>query len=283
MAGNYTIRNMSKDEVKNIAIEWAAKEGWNPGLYDLESFYATDPNGFYLGLLDNEPISCISTVAYDDTFGFLGFYIVKKEFRGNGYGLRLWNEALKHLPTQNIGLDGVVDQQENYKKSGFKLAYRNIRHEGKSHKFDKVSKEILPVNEVSFDKLVNYDSKLFPVTREIFLKDWITQPESRTVVFTNNQDIEGYGMIRKCKAGYKIGPLFADNEQIAVEIFKALNNFLNIDTTFYLDTPELNEAAVKLAKDNDMKYVFETARMYTKDQPKIELEKIFGVTTFELG
>ena len=29
-----------------------------------------------------------------------------------------------------IGLDGVVAQQENYRKSGFELAYANIRYGG---------------------------------------------------------------------------------------------------------------------------------------------------------
>jgi hypothetical protein len=32
-----------------------------------------------------------------------------------------------------------------------------------------------------------------------------------------------------------------------------------------------------------MNVVFETARMYTSDFPQLPLEKIFGVTTFELG
>jgi hypothetical protein len=32
-----------------------------------------------------------------------------------------------------------------------------------------------------------------------------------------------------------------------------------------------------------MKRVFETARMYTGPDPRIELNKVFGVTSFELG
>lgn len=32
-----------------------------------------------------------------------------------------------------------------------------------------------------------------------------------------------------------------------------------------------------------MKPIFETARMYTKEPPKINLNKIFGVTTYEVG
>ena len=29
-------------------VKWAESEGWNPGPYDADVFYATDPEGFYL-------------------------------------------------------------------------------------------------------------------------------------------------------------------------------------------------------------------------------------------
>jgi hypothetical protein len=79
----YEIRVMEPGEIA-VAVEWAAAEGWNPGLYDGPVFQSTDPEGFLLGSLDGEPIASISVVAYDDGFGFLGFYIVKPQFRGRG-------------------------------------------------------------------------------------------------------------------------------------------------------------------------------------------------------
>ena len=66
------------------AIDWAAAEGWNPGLYDADSFYAADPCGFFMAELNGEPAGCISAVAYDDSFGFMGFYIVRKDLRKQG-------------------------------------------------------------------------------------------------------------------------------------------------------------------------------------------------------
>jgi len=46
---------MNEDEL-NLALEWAAAEGWNPGLDDAKCFYAADPNGFFLGELAGEPV-----------------------------------------------------------------------------------------------------------------------------------------------------------------------------------------------------------------------------------
>jgi hypothetical protein len=40
---------------------------------------------------------------------------------------------------------------------------------------------------------------------------------------------------------------------------------------------------VALAEAHGMRGVFETARMYTGAAPPCELERVFGVATFELG
>ena len=88
------VRRMAESEL-NLALEWAAAEGWNPGLHDAECFYAADPEGFFLGeFADGEPIGCVSAVAYDKHYGFLGFYIVKPQYRGRGFGLQLWDAAM---------------------------------------------------------------------------------------------------------------------------------------------------------------------------------------------
>ncbi|MFA7300989.1 MAG: GNAT family N-acetyltransferase [Candidatus Shapirobacteria bacterium] len=278
----YKIRQATREEL-NIAIEWAADEGWNPGLYDGNCFYSTDTTGFYMGFLDGQPISSISAVAYDEKFGFIGFYIVKKEFRGQGYGFKLWNEALKHLSTQNIGLDGVISQQENYQKSGFKLAYRNIRYEGKGSDGTLENSNLILLKDVDFDQILNYDNLVFPTNRSTFLKSWIQQPQSLAIGYVKDSILKGYGMVRPCRQGYKIGPLFADNQDIAEILFQKLQNFVGNNDLMYLDVPEMNSEATKLANKYGMKPMFETARMYTKGIPTTSINKVYGVTTFELG
>jgi hypothetical protein len=274
---------MSAAEVKNIAVDWAQKEGWNPGFHDSTVFYQTDPNGFFVGLLDNTPVACISTVSYDESFCFLGFYIVKEEFRGKGYGLNIWKKAMDYIGTHNVGLDGVVAQQSNYMKSGFKFAYSNIRYEGIVSTFSNNKNEIIAFSDDRFEELVKYDRRLFPALRTKFLSGWVKLPEAETFLSFANKEINGYATVRKCNVGYKIGPLFANDTETASALFAATCNFAGAGSTIYLDTPEVNLNAVALAENYGMKKVFETARMYTKERPGIDMSKIFGVTTFELG
>ena len=75
---DFIVRPMTIADLK-LAINWAGDEGWNPGIDDANNFYVADPQGFLIGELNGEPISCISVVRYSQNFSFIGIYIVKSE------------------------------------------------------------------------------------------------------------------------------------------------------------------------------------------------------------
>ena len=282
MSKQYTVRPATRAEL-DISIAWAAAEGWNPGLHDGDSFFVADPNGFLLGFLDDEPIASISVVKYGATFGFLGFYIVKPAYRGQGYGMQIWHAGLDALQGRNIGLDGVTAQQENYKKSGFALAYANIRYEGVSSRNAPKDDEIIALTNLPFDDILAYDRPFFPADRTRFLQSWIHQPESVALGLVVESQLMGYGVLRPCVTGYKIGPLFADDPSVAECLFAALSKSAPQGAPIYLDVPSVNPAAVALTEKHNMRAVFETARMYTRENPALPFNRLFGVTTFELG
>jgi GNAT superfamily N-acetyltransferase len=262
------------------AVEMAAREGWNPGLHDAEAFYAADPKGFLVGTLHDDPIGCISAVAYGDTFGFVGLYVVSPEHRGQGHGFRLWKAALERLKGRNVGLDGVVEQQANYRRSGFNLAYRNVRY-----RFDgpaEVPQGIIPIDADWAEALAAYEKRLFPASRTEFLRNWLAVPDASSFAVVEDDRLLGWGAIRPCREGHKIGPLFAESTEIADRLFQALASTRLLGNV-YLDVPEPNTAAVALAERHRMTRVFETARMYTGPEPEMDLHRIFGVTSFELG
>jgi ribosomal protein S18 acetylase RimI-like enzyme len=278
----YTIRTMTRHEV-DMVVDWAAEEGWNPGLHDAACFHAADTEGFLVGLLGNEPVAAISVVKYGTSFGFLGLYIVRPEYRSMGYGLRIWNAGLERLEGRTIGLDGVVAQQENYMKSGFTLAYRNIRYEGTGGGAIPSHSGIVPLSEIPFGELLAYDRLFFPDDRHAFLTCWINQLGSTALGIMENKRLSGYGVVRNCRSGCKIGPLFADSAELAEELFCALKASCPDGSSLFLDIPEVNPQALELVRRHKMKVVFETARMYKGKSPELPIGNVYGVTTFELG
>lgn len=281
---DYVIKPMTRAQL-DTAIAWAANEGWNPGRYDADCFYQADPSGFLMGCLDGEAIASISAVKYGSSFGFIGFYIVKPEFRGRGYGWQIWQAGLASLEHRTVGLDGVVDQQSNYLKSGFKLAYRNIRYQGigDAANNDPHSPDLVPLLSLPMSDILHYDQPFFPGDRQPFLQAWVTQPESHGLGLVKHDTCMGYGLLRRCQQGYKIGPLLADTAEFAEVLFRGLIARVPAGEPFYLDVPEVNAAAVELAHRHGLTSMFETARMYRPQIPELPVERIFGVTSFELG
>ncbi|WP_305987187.1 GNAT family N-acetyltransferase [Roseibium sp. MMSF_3544] len=283
MSDTLTIRRLDKNEIDKL-IDMAVQEDWNPGLEDGVAFHAADPNGFFAGDIDGQLINIISAVRYSDTFGFIGFYLCKQEFRGKGYGSQIWDHAMDYLGALVIGLDSVSEQVPRYTKQGFRSVYRNVRQTGFSMCDTPMDPRLAPLGQGLFPSVRDYDTRFFPAPRPDFLEIW-TSPMSETrrgFAFVENGDVKGYGVIRQCHEGFKIGPLFADTPEIADTLFRALAGQAKGQYIIF-DTPEPNAAALLLAEKYELSPEFETLRMYRGADPDLPLDQIYGLTTFELG
>ena len=283
MPPSLAIRVMSADDMDR-ALDWAAAEGWNPGRGDAALFRAADPGGFLMAVLEGEPVACISVVRYGAAFGFLGFYIATPATRGMGHGIALWRAGMARLGDRNIGLDGVPAQQDNYRKSGFRLAWRNVRYQGVPAEPASVPRGVALVDARSlpFDRLAAYDARFFPAPRDGFLAGWTTAPGHVALAAIRDGALAGLGVVRPCRLGFRIGPLQAADSDIAAALVGGLCRRASADIVA-LDVPEPNEAAARLAESFGLAPAFETARMYTGNAPEIDRAGLYGVTTFELG
>jgi len=274
------IRNLRPEEM-SLAVDWAAAEGWNPGLADAACFAIPDAQGFFVGEIDGEPVATVSCVNYDDRFAFLGFYIVRPNLRGAGHGLRIWNAAIAHAGSRVIGLDGVVAQQDNYRRSGFQLAYANIRYGGVVTA-PKPPAGVIALDQVPFALVEADDATVFPAARSAFLRAWINTPGHLGRALMRDGRLAAWGVIRPCLNGCKIAPLVADDRAAAEAVVQALLGSADSGEIF-LDVPAENREAIALAEALGLKPVFETARMYTGAITPPRIDRVFGVTSFELG
>ncbi len=276
------IRTADVDGVA-LLLDWAKAEGWNPGLHDAAAFHAADPQGFLLGYLDGELASGISVVAAGESFGFLGLYIVSPVHRGKGLGFKTWQAGLAKLANRSIGLDGVVAQQANYARSGFALAHRSIRFQGKRQVQSKTNTHAQPVEAHHINHIANFDARHYGAIRTSFIEHWLDGSGGRhaRAVF-DQQQVAGYGVIRPCHAGWKIGPLFANTSTVAENLLSDLMQCAG-DDHVTIDMPEPNTEGLRLLQRHGFTPVFETARMYRGTAPTLPLQNIYGLTSFELG
>ncbi|CAN7632856.1 GNAT family N-acetyltransferase [Bosea sp. LjRoot9] len=272
------IRTLVLAEVEQL-IDWAATEGWNPGLDDAVAFQVTDPEGFIGAFVDGEMVAAIAAVAYGASYGFIGLYISREDMRGQGHGKAVWDAGMARLAGRTIGLDGVDEQFENYRRKGFAPAYRTIRFGGAfagqpvdRRNLSIVTAELLP-------QTMAFDRRSFPEPREAFLGRWLMPPHSARVV-TSQGAVTGYGVMRKCRAGWKIGGLSALDDATAVALVSHLAS--SVEGEVFIDVPAARQQFIDLLTDAGLRPGFQTTRMY-RGKPIPLAPELFGVTTLELG
>lgn len=288
--GELTVTTASLDAWRQVE-EWAAEEGWNPGHGDTACFHPTDPAGFFIGSLDDRPVSAVSVVNYSAQFAFLGYYLVHPAHRRQGRGLATWRAAFPHADGRTVGLDAVPAQQATYRRAGFTAAYETLRYGGRPERPDGTASTpsgIVPVDASRLDPalldgIAAYDLRCFPAERRAFLARWLTADGHTARVRLRDGRITGYGVIRAARDGHRIGPLFADTPGDAEALFDSLTAHLGPDDEVSLDIPEPRRDAQALATARGLTPRSHTIRMYTGPVPPVREEYTYGVTSLELG
>jgi GNAT superfamily N-acetyltransferase len=276
---SFDVRTLTLDEVRDL-IGWASQEGWNPGLADANAFHAADPDGFIGSFEGGALAAAISAVRYSPAFGFIGLFIVRPDRRGHGLGRAVWQAGISRLAGATIGLDGVQEQQANYRRQGFVPAYRTIRYAGEAP-VGPLDPQVRPLPAEQAASVAEIDRRCFPAERGAFLADWLKAPH-RTFVHADGPRVNGYATLRQCRDGYKIGPLFAGDVDVARGLVHAAAATVP-GQRIAIDVPEHNQPAVELVRALDWVPIFETLRMYRGSAPRLSDAEVFGITTLELG
>jgi len=284
-----TIRQMQEDEL-GMVMGWADEEGWNPGKYDYKAYYAIDKKGFLLLLLDNRPVGAISLVRYSHSFAFIGLFIVRPEFRKQGYGKQLWDVAMNRLAkSTSIGLYAVPQQVDRYKNSGFQNGHKNNRW-NMAASFSK-DMHYLMINQKNivkpYKKLVDYDKSLWGSSRKRFFDLLLMQTHVHAFVRFNelSGNVNGYGVIRPCSKGYRIGPLYADSLESAKELTESLLSKIPCESQVIFDIPTKNYFSNLFAEYFVLERIedIDTQAMFKGEIHNQNEDKCYGVCSLEIG
>lgn len=273
-----SIRTLDAGEVEML-VDWAAGEGWNPGLGDAAAFRAADPDGFIGAFVDGEMVAGISAVAYGQNYGFVGLYICRSDRRGQGCGKAVWEAGMARLAGRTIGLDGVDAQFDNYRSKGFEPAYRTIRFGGRLRGAG-MRPDVVPVTDALAGEVMALDAGIFPAQRREFLKVWLAPPH-RAVALRSGDAVTGYAVLRQCREGWKAGGVMAASAADAFALLSTLAD--GLDDDIYVDAPAYRTAFIADLRAAGLTPGFETTRMYCGPAPGAPSPKLFGVTTLELG
>lgn len=279
-----TTRTASESEVTAL-VDWYADAGHNPGLHDAECFFQTDPHGFLVAVPERESaaIGGIAAISYGNNFGVIGLLAVRPLIDPTVVETVLRQAALERLGMRDLLSHVPVSRSDSPPSAGFVATHHLIHCEGLGG--GEVPVGAAALGPTSFDEILRYDTGLFPSPRPRFLASWLRQDDAKAFgIRRAGQKLAGYGVIRRARHGYRIGPLFADDESGAESIFRALAAQAPRQPLF-LDVPDAtaNPAADALARRHNLTVISKSHVMVRGTPPTVPMKKVYGITTPELG
>ncbi|KAI8371326.1 acyl-CoA N-acyltransferase [Radiomyces spectabilis] len=317
MAPIFSVHKCSAEEVEHCFYGWSKTERWNPGLDGqdiLQVYYDMDPQGFFVGKVEEassnkKPVSIISGVRHSEDIAWLGYYVALPEYRGKGYGLSVFKRALERVAdAPSVGLDGLIPQVENYKKSGFKtISWENQRRVGPVE--EAVTKltadpsiRTVDASEVALDEIVALEHRYGGFKRPLFVSRWLKFHKDRSddgrfaIAAVKGDQVIGYACVRPATESYRVGPLYAENREIAETLLKRLAELVleglsspsnrvpdSVSRTLHLDICMKNKDAVALFDGLEWGSIFSSMRMWRGQEPKTDAAGVFVVTSLEIG
>jgi len=299
---SFSIREMGAGDLA-LVTDWARREGFCPGPWDVAIMRHADRRGGWVGCLDGQPVGCVMGVRYDDSFGFIGLFLVRPEHRGHGYGVALWQRAMHHLrDVACIGLEAAPERLRDYGQWGFRPAHHTLRWSLPGHQLPSQRRphclstafppgfRIVPAHAVSEPVVMAYDARHEATPRPLFLREWLqpsTPGDAVLVVLDEWGCCRGFARIRvallperEC-LGWRIGPWLADHEALAGGLLDRLCG--DREGPVLVDAPETNPRAGRLLERRGFHPTSSTIRMYRGTPPGLPIQDIYGLACLELG
>ncbi|ESP90238.1 MULTISPECIES: GNAT family N-acetyltransferase [Pseudoalteromonas] len=266
-----------------IVNEWALAEKWDLGLGDTECFFNIDDQGFYLGYVNGEPVASVSVVNYSDEYAYAGFYLVAPGARGKGYGLRLSYDAFHHCDKRSVGLDGMPEQEENYKKGGFVTHYETSRLVGVHNQQVDAPQGVQNISADNIEAVIEFDAQITGYSRAALLQNWFSGEGRHGFLIDSGDGVLGVVGIRRSTDGYRLGPLYAENQAVSEKLFAMAMAQVPLGTQVTIDAPTLDLGFINTLKALGYEEIFHTFRMYRGTEPQGEKHKIQAIASLELG
>ncbi len=277
----------------DLALDWAAAEGWDPALTDAECLSAFDAQGDGGGLLvardgAGVPQASLAALRCGPQVGRMSLFLVRPEARGQGFGRAVWQAGIDRLRgTPSLVMDDLLPGLATQRATGFAAAWTHQRHLAAQPLVPaaelRVGQSLVDARAAPFAPLVAFDAQSFAFARTGFLRALLGGRGHvvRAVLDAMDRPL-GYGVLRPTRRGTRIGPLVAEDAQVACAILAALMRDAPPGPVA-MDVREDHAAAVALARAAGMSPGFATRRLYSAPPPAMRRDRVFAISGYEAG
>ena len=261
---NVTIRSAS---FKDLAVyrQICKEQDWILGKHDLELLFAADPTGYYVAELDGQAMSMFSAIKYGNVC-CLGPYGVLQKFRNKGYALLFDQHARENVFETNAYASifmttdiepFVLKNLSRYKVYRgwveYEFTYETKKAACLSLPDPRTDIKLEPYQDTNFEKLFNYDSKIFGHPRTLFLKKLVSLSSCTSFIATTarSREIVGYCTIRETNDDdvCYLSPWYANDAKVAQQLLKKAALFAckrNPNVKFRSIMPDLNKDGLQI-------------------------------------
>ena len=263
-----------------LGMQLKALAGWNQLKADWEVFLNNDLQGNFVAEYKGKAVGTTATINYDQKFSWIGMVLVHPDYRNRGIGRALLNHAIAHArPYGAIGLDATAAGAKLYRKLGFQTSSKWIR-------MSRSPSPLYPKLDTSqairlFPAIITYDRQIFGANRAKLLQN-IYQRNHQIYFSTQYGQINGYTLSRQGSDALQIGPLIADNEEVAQKLLLQMLNH-HSENRFFIDTFIQSKSWIDFLFSCGFKEQRTFSRMYLGKSDWGDLNRQFALAGPEFG
>jgi hypothetical protein len=206
---------------------------------------------------------------YPNKTGWISFFIMNAAYRGKGLGRELWKEmelVFRNAGTTIIGLDGVEEQVETYKRRGY-MDCASIPLMMRDSIQDKPidvtwsqedSVELQDLRDIDPKYLAQLDLDHTGLDRSAYwaANALLSRTYALGYAIVAEGELTGLIYARICDEGVRIGPLYAASYSQARQLLhKLMNDYAKRDGTFVAEIFGSNETGQKVFEELGWKYL----------------------------
>ncbi len=276
------IRAMNQSDVP-AGLRLCRASGWNQIEEDWSLVLQLSPAGCRVAEQDGKVIGSVATLRYQDQFGWVSMVLVDPQYRRSGIGTRLLSEALALLHDVScIRLDATPAGRAMYLQYGFLDEHPISRWTAMAGVTEPRSVNIRRMSEKDFQAMLAKDRQVFGADRTPILQSLFDRSPAYAGV-TGNPDMRGYCLGRPGFRYHQLGPVIAENEDVARELV-AHSLAHTTGQPFAIDTPRHSPSWLRWLRSAGFVEERSFVRMYRGRRNTSEItQRIYATAGPEFG